>query len=220
MDKEISRSHKQLSRWYPQQIRHGSSLRHPYLEVMLYKGRYQLGTPDALYSDGDQYWPARQAAAFWKAQSLPLEKVTVLGAGLASLVHVLEGQGFRPSYTLVDYDSLILDWAQDFYPASAKSRTAFLVAEAREYLEEMEGEGSQTLVFVDLFDGIEAWPGIYDIEILKKIRGLIKPGGGFILNYLVRDPQKWDRLQRACEQVFPGATWEQNHQNRLLTAIV
>lgn len=220
MEGEVSQARQWISHWYPQCIRKGSSAHHPHLELCLYKGRIQLGTQDALYSDGDQYWPALAAADFWETQDKPLNKVTVLGAGLGSLVHILESRGHQPNYILVDYDPLILEWAREFYPPSALGRTEFIEAEAMEYLGSLASPGSQSLVFVDLFSGVEAWPGVQNRDFLERVRDLLEPGGGIALNYLVLDPHRWDGLLETAYGVFAGLGYESHDRNRLLWARV
>src|ERR1044071_5243470 len=103
---------------FPIRIRKSSSALNPVLELYYYQGRYMLATKDAIYSDGEKYRP------LVKAFELPLLKsalgrvrnVLVLGTGLASAVHILNAKGFRPQFTLVEIDNLVLAWAREFLP--------------------------------------------------------------------------------------------------------
>ena len=73
---------------YPVRIRKSSSTVNPVLELFYFQGRYMLGTPDAVYSDGDRYRPL--VAAFTAPGLKPhlgnVRNVLVLGTGLASAV--------------------------------------------------------------------------------------------------------------------------------------
>lgn len=220
MAKELSKAKKWLSNWYPQRLLQSRSFRHPKLEILLYKGRLQLGTPEAIYSDGDQYWPALALANVVDLCSVPLKNVTVLGVGLASVVQILEARGHHPYYRLVDFDPQILIWARDFLPEGVEKRARIMEDEVEDYLLYRGDPGIETLVFVDLFHGLKVWPGVHDPSFLYKVRGLLHPGGIWAMNYIVEDIRRWEKMIKTAMLVFPRLEISHNGNNRLLWARV
>lgn len=99
------------SLFYPVLIRRASSAVNPVLELYRYRGRWQLATADALYSDGGQYRPLLAAFRTLKPQLPAVKNMLVLGTGLGSAVQILHEMGHHPACTLVELDEKVLQWA-------------------------------------------------------------------------------------------------------------
>ena len=107
---------KLLSYFIPVLISKTATPENPLLELYVYRGRYQLATADALYSDGAAYTPLKIAFKHLKQELPAVKHALVLGTGLASAVHVMKQTGNSPDFTLVEYDSTILKLAMEYLP--------------------------------------------------------------------------------------------------------
>ena len=85
----------------------------PLLELLLYQGRLQLATADALYSDGNNYRPVIAMINHLKAHMPEIKTVLALGTGLGSLPQIMKRRGYQPHFTLVEYDKVVLQWAME-----------------------------------------------------------------------------------------------------------
>jgi len=189
---------------YPVSIRKGSSPLNPVLELFYYHGRYILGTQDAVYSDGNRYRPL--VAAFTAPalrDHLPrVRDVLVLGTGLASAVHVLDRYGYRPRFTLVEIDALVLDWAVEFLPEGTVATP--VCANAFGFI--ATDEQIYDLIIVDLFFGREVPAVVTQHRFLQQCRSRLEPGGHLVLNYMVNRDEDEDRAKKALKAVFNDVT--------------
>jgi len=81
--------------------------------LILFRNRFHLLAPEASYSDGARYFPAVEVARHLKQFLRRAKSVLVLGAGLGSIVEVMRARGYRPRYTLVEKDKMVLAWAME-----------------------------------------------------------------------------------------------------------
>ncbi len=179
----------------------GSSPVNPVLELHFFRGRFQLATADALYSDGAHYRPL--VAAF-KGRSAGLQNVRtalVLGAGLGSAVYVLRRFGATPHTTLVDLDPIVLEWATGLMDRETRNRIRPVAADARTFI--AEDAGRYDLVVVDIFLGQEPAPFVTEDDFLRACRARLAPGGFFVLNYIERDLGAWARVRQKIARHFP-----------------
>jgi spermidine synthase len=190
------------SLFFPVRIRTGSSDCNPFLELLYYRGRYMLATADAIYSDGDKYRPLLAAFA-WPELSRKLssvKNVLVLGTGLASAVHVLQRKGFQPQFTLVEIDSVVLDWALECLPAGSKERVRAVRADAFEFI------GAETevydLLIVDIFFGRVVPPEVIGTSFLRQCRDRLAPDGVLVLNYMLAAENDPLKAKAALEATF------------------
>lgn len=190
------------SLFYPVRLRSGAGEYNATLELLYFRGRYILATEDAIYSDGDKYRPLLAAFARPELQrKLPgVRNVLVLGTGLASAVHILEGKRVRPDFTLVEIDKVILDWAVEFLPADSKSRVNAVRADAFDFI----GAGSvrYDLLIVDLFFGRNVPAEVTGIRFLGQCRDRLNPGGVLVLNYMLASGNDPEAAKAALEATF------------------
>lgn len=97
------------------EIEQTSSLHNPILRLFLSKGRYQLQTPNAIYSYDDLYDNFTKAFQLLDFQKVKIENVLILGFGLGSIPVLLE-KHFQKKYhyTAVEIDAEVLRLANQY----------------------------------------------------------------------------------------------------------
>ena len=183
----------------------------------MYRGRWQLATKDAVYSDGDQYTPILTAYKALQDQLSTIENVLVLGCGLGSAVQIMAKKGYAPVFTLVDSDELVLQWAKELLPPYP-GEVNLVAADARVYLH-TDAE-KYDLLIVDIFKGRVIPDFVTTEDFMKNCRLHINTGGSFVLNYIVNEEKEWAAFQQIFKSVFPQYKMLKNGVNRILVATV
>jgi spermidine synthase len=190
------------SYFYPVTIRKSSSPVNPVLELFYYHGRYILGTKEAVYSDGLKYRP--MLTAFHSSQLKPhlpkVRNVLVLGTGLASAVHILHSYGYHPTYTLVELDHMVLDWAVEYLPPETVKSIYTVCANAFDFI--AGDKESYDLIIVDVFNGRKVPTQVTTSGFLNQCRARLSTGGFLVLNYMVNSSDDETRAEVALEAVF------------------
>lgn len=209
---------KILSYLYPVQIARASTAQNIVLELCLNNGQFQLATHDALYSDGDRYRPLTIAFNHLGVKLFNVKDVLVLGTGLGSVAQILYRKRHKPAYTFVEYDATILHWAMETLPADVVGVSKAIHADAAEYVDECRVEFD--MVVIDIFNSRVVPAFVTTEDFLKKCRRCIKPGGHFVLNYIVLNNTDWNSVLSIVKSVFPDITVLENGINRILVATV
>ena len=187
---------------FPVCVRKGASALNPVLELYYYRGRHILATKDAIYSEGTRYRPL--VAAFDTPElraALPgMSRVLVLGTGLASAVHILDGSGFRPHFTLVEIDKLVLDWAEEFLPKGARGRVRAVNDDAFRFLE--DDAGTYDLIIVDIFFGRTVPERVTEAAFLHQCKAKLAQNGWLVLNYMPGSKELPGKAKAALEAAF------------------
>jgi spermidine synthase len=171
----------------------------------------QLATPAALYSDGLFYPPARLFLNKIKEVLPGVRNTLVLGCGLGSIIHQLAGRSLYPEVTLLDIDSTVLKWAEEFAPAKARLHT--VCANALEYM--LVQDQQFDLIFIDVFIGRDVPPFVTTMSFLQQCKAALAPGGSLGLNYIVNDEEGWLESRANIEEVFSGIELISFELNRL-----
>jgi spermidine synthase len=190
------------SQLFPVSIRKSSSTINPVLELFYYRGRYLLGTSDAVYSDGIKYRPLLAAfgSKILKPHLSGVQNVLVLGTGLASAVHILHSYGLRPAYTLVELDKLVLDWAIEHLPADTVQSVAPVCANAFDFI--ATNTTHYDLIIVDIFNGRKVPAQVTTHGFLQQCKEQLTTSGHLVLNYMVNSVDDEARAQVALDSVF------------------
>lgn len=206
-----------LSYITPVLLRKTSSDKNPLLELQYYRGRLQLATSDALYSDGEHYRPLRIGFRQIKNFLPEVKNVLVLGTGLGSAVQVMDKMGFHPDFTMVDHDSTVLKWALETLPGYGAQITP-VCADAKEYM--AANSDVFDLLVVDIFNS-RIVPGfVVSADFLAKCRNSIRPGGKMIMNYIVQRNEDWIPVDANIRKVFPQCHCIDDGLNRVVIATV
>jgi spermidine synthase len=206
-----------LSWLVPVRVFTTSSPMHPQLELFRYRGRWQLATEDAFYSDGAAYTPMLKAFAALGKQTLAFwNDVLVLGAGLGSAVEVLDRKyRLQPQLTLVDIDEAILELAGTLLGAAGHAHHVELICEdARLYV--AQETALFDAVILDLFRGRQVPEFAQQPAFLNQCLQRLRSGGIFIMNYIINDDAQWVRLSGILGQVLPGYQVRSHGINRIV----
>lgn len=182
----------------------------------MYKGQYQLGTVDAMYSDGRRYRPVLVAAEKLKHHLSKVKSVLVLGAGIGSVIDILSHKGHHPEYTLVDIDNTVLDWVTELQPADDVIHT--VCADALLFMK--DNDKKYDLLFVDVFSGRVVPQFVTSQSFIEKCHRGINPGGYFVMNYIINDESEWKNAERIIKSVFPSSNIYPLEVNRIIIASV
>lgn len=208
---------KILSYLAPVWIERGHSRENPDLELLLYKGRWQLATNDAIYSDADKYTPILAAYKALEDKLPAVKKALVLGSGLGSAVQIMGGKGYSPDFTLVENDEQVLAWAKELMPAYG-GNVKMIKADAMFYMD-IDKE-KYDLLIVDVFKGREVPDFVTTRPFMENCRAHINEGGSFVLNYIIEEDQRWLKLKLILNEVFPGHEAIKEGINRIIVATV
>ncbi len=161
-----------------------------------------MATSDAIYSDGDRYRPAIAVADYFKPFLPAMKNVLVLGGGLASMVYVLRGKGFDPSFTVVEKDKVVLKLAMELFEATnTHARIDPVCNDAQVFMG--HNKALYDLIFIDVFMGRAVPEFITTYEFFSLCKASILPGGRLAFNYIINDEQEWERVQKVFTESFP-----------------
>lgn len=182
----------------------GSSPISRVLELLLFQGRFQLATIDALYSDGDRYRPLVAGFRAVRHRLKNVRSVLVLGAGLGSAVDVLQRFGAQPETTLVELDEVVARWGREVLRKEDRDRVRFVVDDAQAFIQ--RDQTQYDLVIVDVFTGREPLPFATEEDFLCACRRRLTSQGIFLLNYMQNPGSPpWEQPLKRIEAVFDDA---------------
>jgi spermidine synthase len=184
------------------------------LEVSLYFNQFQLADKDALYSDGDRYLPAILAVNGLKQYLPDIKHVLTLGSGLASIVHVFDSKGYKPQFTLVEKDKVVLNWATELMPTGMAGRVVPICADAAVYME--RNTEKFDLIFCDIFIGRVVPDFVITEQFFSQCKNSLNPGGHIAFNYLINNPKEWEKAEQVFASVFPNRKVQKSGMNRVI----
>jgi hypothetical protein len=182
-----------LSYLYPIQLDAWETDIHPELNLDLSRGRFQLSTPNAIYSFEDLYVNFARAFQRINLDKLPNKEVLVLGLGLGSVIQLLEQKHhFQGEYTAIEHDEFIAQIAQDLVLSKIDAPITYYNTDAVHYLQ-MEMDASFGLVVLDIFQDDQIPDYFKSQECLADITDKLHPKGLVLTNRLYNRPK--DRLE-------------------------
>jgi spermidine synthase len=164
----------------------------------------QLATPDALYSDGNNYKPVSAAISHLNPFMPGISQVLALGTGLGSLVHITRAKGYNPHFTLVEIDKVVLNWAIEFMDAKNASNITPVSMDAQLFME--QNTLKYGLIFIDIFNSRSVPPFVTTAAFLTLCRHSLADQGYVAFNYMIDNPEDWVRVQEVFASIFPNNT--------------
>lgn len=207
-----------LSFLLPVSIAKGSDEEGESLQVMLYRNNWQLAARTALYSDGIQYRPFRLAFDQLQRQKLQsFENCLILGTGLGSIVQMLHHKYKADcSYYLVEKEQQILKWALSVLRQQGIRSIHPYCGDALIYMQQNKKQFN--LICIDIFNDREV-PSVFVTNgFLQMCRQALAPGGVWIMNYIIDEPEKWEVLKGNVSKAFGAFDILENDENRVLIA--
>ncbi|HNM24705.1 MAG TPA: fused MFS/spermidine synthase [Saprospiraceae bacterium] len=199
---------KWLSYLQPQVLEMTGSEQNPELTVLLYRGRLQLLSGNAVYSWDDLYRNFNRAFARLDLEQRPYEDVLLLGLGLGSVPFILEkvyGRHYR--YTAVEWDETVAELATRYTFSRLDSPVEIVVADAAIFTE--VNEDQYDMLIVDIFEDDLTPPQFLTREFLECCDERLRHGGVLLFNCLYNRSHERSATKRFFEHtfkaVFPGA---------------
>ncbi len=191
---------KLCSFFYPVLIRRTSSQYNPVLDLYYYRGRWQLATADALYSDGIYYRPLVSAFHALDRFLPEVKNVLVLGTGLGSAVQILHKKGCKPVFTLVELDKQVLALALELMPEVMTQKIQSVCADAQQFLP--TDTALYDLLIVDIFNGRQVPDFVLSNAFIAECRQHLSPQGYLVLNYMIHSREDAQKAKAALEAAF------------------
>jgi 16S rRNA G1207 methylase RsmC len=215
---KVSPLKKVLSYLVPVTVATSSGSQNQFLEFILYRNQWQLATEEALYSDGNRYQPFRIAFRHVPKKKLgEVSECLILGTGLGSIVQILfEKYKCSPRFTLVEYDKQILQWALENLSAMGIPKLQPHCENAAEFVK--HDKKKYDLLCVDIFKGREVPSLFTEEEFLMDSKRLLKPGGTWIMNYIINDENEMLQFLQNVRRIFVNVEIIEKEQNRILIA--
>jgi spermidine synthase len=167
-----------------------------------------------LYSDGDRYLPAILAVRALKQHLPDIKQVLTLGAGLASIVYVLDSKGYKPEFTLIEKDKVVLSWATELMPADMAAHVIPICSDASVFME--NNAEKYDLIFCDIFIGRVVPSFVTTEQFFTQCKSSLKPGGHIAFNYLVNSPDEWEIAKQVFASVFTDHKVHKSGMNRVM----
>ncbi len=192
---------KWLSYLSPQVLEITSSEQNPELAVLLYRGRLQLLSGNAVYSWDDLYRNFNIAFGRLEIEKRDYRDVLLLGLGLGSVPFILEKiYGRKYHYTAVEWDETVAELASRYTLSRLDSSVEVVVADAGIFVEICEERFD--MVLIDLFEDDLTPPQFRTREFLEQCEELLRPGGLILFNCLHNLSHERSGTKRFFEQVF------------------
>lgn len=210
---------KLLSYIYPVKVECTSSSINPKLDLFLKQGRYQLCTPNAVYSYGDLYDNFTRSFDAIELDLLDIKKVLVLGFGLGSVPTILE-KVFEKNYnyTGVEIDSKIIDLANKYVIPEIASTINLICDDAKNFT--TQTKETFDMIAIDLFIDDKVPLDFEQVEFLEKIKNLLTPDGILLYNRLAFNKKDLQDTKTFFENqfhyMFPNSTYLEMDGNWML----
>jgi spermidine synthase len=207
---------KLLSYFFPIRVAGIADAANNYLELYRYAGRWQLATDDALYSDGKVYRPLRIAFKKLGKKLSGVNTVLLLGGGLGSGIDIMLDMGYKPHFTVIEADKQIMKWALELNAATWGNNVTAICADAEQFI--ADATVNYDMVVVDIFKGRHVMPFVETPQFLHHCSTALKPGGLFVLNYIINSEADWQAMQGLLNIIFPNCQILEHGENRLILA--
>ncbi len=183
-----------LVEWH---IESAPSPHNPHLYVSLVNGRYQLSTARAVYSHGDLYH--NFTASFRRIPTGRFQDghALLLGLGLGSIPWMLEKRfSVQMRFTAVEIDESIIGLAEKYVLSDLQSSIQTYCADARTFVAQCREQFD--FIAMDVFIDDRVPEKLEELEFLRNLRDLIRPGGLLFYNRMTATPA----ARRATELFF------------------
>jgi len=182
-------------------IQHADGMNNTILELYLYRGQWQLGTANALYSDGWRYRPIAEAFRTLTSHLSSVRKMLVLGVGLGSAAMMMGRRRLYPEMTLVDHDKTSLEWAIQLQDERTAKHLKPVCEDEAIYMR--EDAEKFDLMIVDIFEDRVVPAFVTETTFLQLCHDRIADGGHFVMNYIENKQGDWETVQKNIRNVFP-----------------
>lgn len=171
------------------------------LDVYLSKGRYQLCSAGAIYSFEDKYVNFYESFRVLDWNKLEIEKVLLMGLGLASIPQMLEKR-FKKNfeYHAVEIDNEVIYLAQKYILSDLKSHVSIYEMDAEIFVEISEEKFD--MIIIDIFDNNTVPEKFETTDFLEKTIEMLSENGILLFNRLNQDNKTYADTKKYYDEVF------------------
>ena len=171
------------------------------LEVLISHGRYQLCTPNAIYSYADKYDNFRDCFAQLQFEHSTVKNVLILGFGLGSIPYMLEKKFYKKyAYTGVEIDDAVIYLASKYVLNELTSEIEMVQADAWSYV--VQSGMMYDMICIDIFVDDKIPEVFLTTEFLEATKDLLQPSGLLIYNHLAFLSSDKKSAQQYYDNVF------------------
>ncbi len=171
------------------------------LHVLLSKGRYQLCTPNAIYSFADKYSNFTDTFTQLDLDNSNISDVLILGFGLGSIPYMLEKKfDKRYSYTGVEIDDTVIYLASKYVLDELKSEIQMIQADAWNFIQ--QSEYRYDMICIDIFIDDKIPEIFLTREFLEDTKSCLTDRGILLFNHLGREPHDATAATSYFEEIF------------------
>ncbi len=179
------------------------------MHVLLSKGRYQLCTPNAIYSFADKYDNFTATFQQLNLQSNTISDVLILGFGLGSIPYMLEKKfNKKYNYTGVEIDDSVTYLASKYVLDELKSEVQMIQADAWIYVQQVETKFD--IVCIDIFVDDKIPVPFLTEAFLENAASILCDNGILLFNHLGRHATDtkaaMDYHDQVFNKLFPNST--------------
>jgi 2-polyprenyl-3-methyl-5-hydroxy-6-metoxy-1,4-benzoquinol methylase len=174
--------------------------------VSLQRGQYKLSTKNAIYSFGKNYTSFSTAFDVLEIEQQPLKTVLVLGAGIGSVIDLLEKNSSIKKVTAVDADEVIIRLANKYLQSPLKNKVEFIFSDAEKFIGETSSQ--YDLVLFDVFIEDKTPEAFMRGGFLKHLKNTVHKKGTLLFSKIEMthsDKLENDHFAKIFSDVFPGA---------------
>lgn len=189
------------------------------LEIRYSQGRYLLCTENAIYSYEDLYINFRESFYQVNWDKYHVEKVLLLGLGLASIPHILEKQFQKDfQYTAIEIDPQVIKLAKKYGLTTLHSPIDLVCADAFEYV--MQAKDQYDLIIVDIFIDTEVPTKFETQGFVDQLKNILNKQGLLMYNRMTLTEAASAKTEQfytdIFEQEFSEASFLQIRGNKML----
>jgi spermidine synthase len=171
------------------------------LYVVLNDGRFQLCTPNAIYSFADKYDNFRESFQRLRLDDSGISKVLLLGFGLGSIPYMLEKTfGKKYTYTGVEIDDAVIYLASKYVLDELRSDIELVRADAYAYI--MQTSVRYDMICIDIFVD-DKIPDIFlTQDFLTAVQESLSSSGILLFNHLAHNDNDIKAAKNYFKTIF------------------
>lgn len=186
---------------FPVKVASAAGKTTPILELYRFRGRWQLSSATAVYSDGAAYRPLTEAFGYLKKQLPGKQNMLVLGAGLGSAVSVLNSLSINIPCTLVDIDPQVIKWGEEIIQSETQIPSQWICADVQDFVG--NHKVSYDLIILDIFQDRLVPQFVTTIKFLRECSSLLRnEQSHLVFNYIINNQEKWETAVQNIQSVF------------------
>lgn len=208
---------KIISYFFEIKLQNIESIQSGRMTISLHKGQLKLSTEKVIYSYGKNYGSFKYAFKKTNVENLNIKKVLILGAGLGSIIQLLENNKNIEKIVAIDNDAVIIKAAKEYLKSSLNEKTFWQQVDAFEFIK--TNSEKFDLILFDVFVH-EITPSIFLTDkFLQLVKSKLNQSGILVFSkmdtdYKLKEENKL--FEKQFSAIFPKNTKLTFSGNKLL----